>query len=216
MTRPQLTRRSAGPRPKGVVLMLHGGTEHNLDPVGTSGPWLRSRLMMAQIGRALRAADLDVWLLRYRLTGWNVGHGPEPSPVPDARWALEEVRLAHGNLPVVLLGHSMGARTAAAVADEPSVHGVVGLAPWFPPDEPVAPLAGKHLVAAHGRADRITSFEATAAFVDRALQGPAPAASARLVDMGDRDHYMLKGIGDWNRVARDCTRALFDVLRVER
>lgn len=216
MTRPQLTRRSSGSRPRGVVLMLHGGAERDLEPVGLSAPWLRMRLMMAQLRRSLHRADLDVWLLRYRLTGWNPGHGPEPSPVPDARWALDQVRLTHGDVPVVLLGHSMGARTAAAVADDPSVHGVVGLAPWFPPDEPVAPLAGKHLVAAHGRADRITSFEATAAFVRRALAAPEPARSARMVDMGDLDHPMLKGLSRWNHVAREGTLELAALLPVRR
>ena len=35
-------------------------------------------------------------------------------------------------MPVVLLGHSMGGRTAVAVADDPSVVGVVALAPWLP------------------------------------------------------------------------------------
>ena len=62
----------------------------------------------------------------------------------------------------------MGARTAVHVADDPAVVGVVGLAPWLPADEPVTALAGRHLVAAHGRRDRITSFRATAAYVERA------------------------------------------------
>jgi alpha-beta hydrolase superfamily lysophospholipase len=146
-----------------------------------------------------------VYLLRYRFTGWNHGHGDYPSPVSDARWALEQLRQKHGTLPVVLLGHSMGARTSATVADDPAVHGVVALAPWFPPGQPVEPLAGKHLVAAHGQADRITNFGATTQFVRRA---GAVAASSELVDMGDLDHYMLKGIGSWNQVARTRTIAL--------
>ena len=157
--------------------------------------------------RPFHRAGLDVWLLRYRITGWNHGHQEHPSPVPDARWALEQVRAAHGSLPVVILGHSMGARTGAAVADDPSVRGVVALAPWFPPGEPVEPLTGRHLVAAHGRADRITSFEATTSFVRRSA---AVATSATLVDMDDLGHYMLKGIGRWNAVARDHTIGLFD------
>ena len=94
--------------------------------------------------RRRRAAD---WLLSYRLRGWNGGAGP----VDDARWALEQVRRELGDLPVVLLGHSMGARTAIHVADDDSVVGVVGLAPWWPADEPVEALRGKHLVGAHGQ-----------------------------------------------------------------
>jgi alpha-beta hydrolase superfamily lysophospholipase len=121
-----------------------------------------------------------------------------PSPVPDARWALDEVRREHGDLPVVLLGHSMGARTAVAVADDPGVTGVVGLAPWLPADEPHATLRGKHLAAAHGRSDKITSARATAAFVGRARR---VTASAEFHDMGRVGHYMLRDVAAWNRFA---------------
>jgi pimeloyl-ACP methyl ester carboxylesterase len=203
---PHLTRRHAR-APRGLVLMLHGGAEADLEPVGSrSRPWLRSRLMMEQLHRPFRAAGLDVWLLRYRITGWNHGHAEHPSPVPDARWALDQVRAAHGNIPVVLLGHSMGARTAVAVADDDLVRGVVGLAPWFPADEPVDPLRGKRLVALHGRGDRVTAFTATAAFVRRAA---TVASSATLADMRELDHYMLRGIGRWNEQARERTLELF-------
>lgn len=204
---PHLTRSASGRSPRGLVLMLHGGAETNVEPVGErSRPWIRSRVMMAQVRRTFHAAGLDVWLLRYRFVGWNAGRAAEPSPVEDARWALDQVRAQHGHLPVVLLGHSMGARTSVTVADDPDVHGVVGVAPWFPPGHPVAPLTGKRLVAAHGRADRITNFGATKEFVRRA--GPV-AASAEFVDMGDLDHYMIRGLRRWNRVARDSTVAMF-------
>jgi alpha-beta hydrolase superfamily lysophospholipase len=158
--------------------------------------------MMEQLRRSFHAAGHEVWLLRYRVTGWNHGQAETPSPVPDARWALDQVRAAHGSLPVALLGHSMGARTAVAVADDDQVVGVVGLAPWFPVDEPVEPLRGKRLVAVHGRADRVTAFDATAAFVRRAA---TVASSATLVDMRELDHYMLRGIGRWNEQARERT-----------
>ena len=192
--------------------MLHGGAETNLEPVDQrSLPWVRSRVMMAQLRRSFHRAGLDVWLLRYRVVGWNHGHAEHPSPVQDARWALDQVRTDHQDLPVVLLGHSMGARTAVTVADDPNVHGVVGVAPWFPPGHPVEPLTGKHLVAAHGRADRTTNFGATKDFVRRA----APvAASVEFVDMGELDHYMLKGLRQWNRVAGDRTVAMFEASAV--
>jgi alpha-beta hydrolase superfamily lysophospholipase len=208
MSEPHLTRGTPLRAPRGLVLMLHGGAENDLTPVTShSRPWQRSRLMMAQLRSPLRRAGLDVWLLRYRFTGWNLGHGTHPSPVADARWALDQVREVHGSLPVVLLGHSMGARTSSTVADDADVRGVVGIAPWFPPGQPVAALAGKHLVAAHGRADRITSFAATAEFVRRAT---GVTASAELIDMGGLGHYMLKGLSQWNEVARDQTIAMFD------
>ena len=203
---PQPTLTRAGRRrPRGVVLMLHGGAENNPSVVDAKSlSWWRARVMMLQLQGSFRRRGLAVWLLRYRYVGWNPS-AEGPAPVPDARWALDQVRETHGDVPVVLLGHSMGARTAAAVADDPSVAGVVAVAPWFPPSEPVEALRGKTLRAAHGRADRITSFEATAAFVRRAV---SRGADATLADMGDLDHYMLRGLGRWNRFARDETLSL--------
>lgn len=141
---------------------------------------------------------LSLWLLRFGVRGWNAGLGPEPSPVPDARWALDQAAAEHPGVPVVLLGHSMGARTAVHVADHPAVHGVVALAPWFERSDPVSALAGRHLVAGHGSRDKITSARATQAYVERAR---AVAASARFVDMGRLGHYMLHRPADWNRFA---------------
>ncbi len=132
------------------------------------------------------------------MRGWNAGDGPEPSPLPDARWALDQAAASHPGTPVVLLGHSMGARTAVHVADHPSVAGVVGLAPWLEPSDPVRRLARKHLVAGHGSRDKITSARMTRAFVDQAR---GIAASAEFVDMGRLGHYMLHRPSDWNEFA---------------
>jgi alpha-beta hydrolase superfamily lysophospholipase len=149
-----------------------------------------------------------VALLRFTVKGWQpkptgsgaAGHAPagEPFPVTDARWALTRLAEEYAGLPVVLLGHSMGARTAVRVADHPAVTGVVGLAPWLPPDDPVDTLAGKRLAAAHGSRDRITSARATARYVARAAD---VASSARFVDMGPLGHYMLAGLRHWNATA---------------
>jgi predicted alpha/beta-hydrolase family hydrolase len=187
-----------------VLLLLHGGAEHGTGPVDRqSMAWRRALLLALDVRRRVTGAGVDLWLLRYRVKGWNAGLEALPSPVADARWALDEVRRRHGSVPVALVGHSMGGRTAAAVADDPDVVGVVGLAPWFPPGEPVAPLAGRHLAAAHGRSDRITSYAATRAFVGRAA---SVAASTHFEDMGDAGHYLLRRPWAWHRFA--ATRAL--------
>ncbi|WP_278259767.1 alpha/beta fold hydrolase [Nocardioides convexus] len=143
------------------------------------------------------AADgVGVAVIRYAVRGWNAAPDREPSPVPDARWALDTLRREH-DLPFVLVGHSMGARTGVAVADEPGVVGVVALAPWLPADEPVEPLKGKVLRAAHGRRDKITSARATRRYVERA----AEVADAGFTDMGGLGHYLLRGVPRWNAFA---------------
>lgn len=203
MTQPLLTRDDVA-HPRGLVLFLHGGKEHSLDPVtDRSNQWRRSRAMQRSVGSRLRAAGVSSWLLRYRVTGWNAGERDFGASVPDARWALDEVRRELGDLPVVLLGHSMGGRTAVHVADHPLVRGVVALAPWLPKGAPVDALAGRHVAAAHGSADRITSLRATERFVRRA---EPVAASTEFQDMGRIGHYMLRRIRAWNDFA--ATRSL--------
>ncbi|MBB6626685.1 alpha/beta fold hydrolase [Nocardioides sp. KIGAM211] len=193
--RPHLTRLDTPTPPVGLVLMLHGGKEASTQVVdGRSASWRRSARMQRTITPRVHTAGVSTWLLGYRQRGWNGGSGP----IADARWALEEVRRELGDLPVVLLGHSMGARTAVHVADDPSVVGVVALAPWFPPGEPLDALVGTPLVAGHGRSDHITSARATAAYVDRLR---AAGGRADLHDMGRVGHYMFKRPWAWNDLA---------------
>jgi alpha-beta hydrolase superfamily lysophospholipase len=193
---------------RAVVLLLHGGAERGQRPGDTrSLAFRRTRWMFRTIADDLAEAGAQTALLRFTVKGWNAGRGTEPSPVADARAALDLIADRYADLGVVLLGHSMGARTAARVADHPAVIGVVGLAPWLPPDDPVEPLAGRHLVAAHGSHDRITSARATRRYVDRARP---VAASARFVDMGPLGHYMVKGLDRWNATAVAETIGMLD------
>jgi dienelactone hydrolase len=83
------------------------------------------------------------------------------STLPDAQWALDQVRAEHGDVPVVLVGHSLGGRTALRMAGDPSVVAVAALAPWLPDGEPVEQLAGCTVMIAHGTLDTITSPRAS-------------------------------------------------------
>ena len=189
---------------RGVVLMLHGGTPTSTEPVDAASASLwRTTVMRNRIAPSLLRQGYAVWLLRYAVRGWN-GTG---APVVDARWAIGQVRQEHPGVPVVLLGHSMGGRTAVHVADEEGVAGVVGLAPWLAPGDPVRTLRGRDLVAGHGLRDRITSAASTKAYVARA---DAVARRAEFRPLGGAGHYMLYRAGRWNRFARNQVRRLLD------
>jgi dienelactone hydrolase len=204
---PHLTRYDAvdpsSGRPRALVLMLHGGKADGQQLVdGRSLSWRRTAVMQREIARPLQEAGISTWLLRFSRRGWNGG----ADRIHDARAALADVRRELGEVPVVLLGHSMGGRTAVHVADDPQVLGVVALAPWLPPGERVEALRNKQLYAAHGSRDRITSPRATRAYVARAAE---VAAHAEFVDMGPLGHYLLKGRDQWNRAAVElCVRML--------
>lgn len=195
MPAPVLTRLDA-PGARAAVLLLHGGQQRSDRPVdGRSASWQLMRWLQRDVAGPARRQGVSVWAVRYAVRGWNHGR-----PVADARWALEQLRAELGDVPVVLLGHSMGGRVALHAADDPSVVGVVALAPWVVADTPVSTLAGRRLVAAHGRRDRLTSYAATRAYVDRAV---GVADSAELVDMGPLGHYLLRGHRQWRDLAAE-------------
>jgi alpha-beta hydrolase superfamily lysophospholipase len=188
--------------PRATVLVLHGGKDRSRAEVtARSLSWQRAAALGRTLGRRLHDEGVAVQLLRYRTAGWNGGR----DRIDDARWALGQIGTSTGEAPVVLVGHSMGGRTACRVADDRRVLGVVALAPWLPADDPVAALAGKELHAAHGRRDRITRARDTRAYVQRAAE---VAGAASFTDMGDRGHYLLSGIHAWNSFTLDRVRRI--------
>jgi dienelactone hydrolase len=138
---------------------------------------------------------LEVWSVRYRVRGWN---GQQASPLADVTAALDQVRDRHGDVPVVLVGHSMGGRVAMRLAGDESVVAAVGLAPWLPDGEPVEQLAGRRVLLLHGDRDGVTSPRATQRFAGRAS---AYAAELGLVIVRGERHAMLLRSGTWHRLA---------------
>lgn len=181
---------------RAVALVLPGGKARSEGPMSPRQlTAVRMRPFAAALHRAGRDGGLAVWSLRYRFRGWN---GPAMSPVADARWALDEVRRRHGEVPVVLVGHSMGGRTAIRVAGDPLVRGVVALAPWVENGDPVAQLAGRSLLVVHGDRDTVTSPEASRALAAAAAVVTAPVARVRV--RGDV-HPMLLRWRTWHRLS---------------
>lgn len=147
------------------------------------------------IGRRVRPHGVAVWRLHYRFRGWNA---PEESPVADARWALDEVLRQHGDVPVVLLGHSMGGRVAVNVADHSTVRHLVLLAPWLPDGETVAAVNGRRVLILHGDKDRTTSLEASKDWAARAR------TTSTLVDVEPirgGEHAMIRQARLWHELA---------------
>lgn len=181
------------------MLLLHGGQERSVDPVENKhSSWWRMALMARSLRRYAKAGDLALSLLQYRVRGWN--SSADPAPVRDARWALDQLTAEHPGVPVVLVGHSMGGRTACAAADAPAVVGVVGLAPWLPSGESTRPIAGRHLRVMHGTRDRWTSAAASQAYVERSRPIAASASWTKLPGAG---HFMFRRVSAWNRFVED-------------
>jgi pimeloyl-ACP methyl ester carboxylesterase len=147
------------------VLCVNGGQRAAVEGTWSASlEWLVGRL--APRFPALRFAEL-----RYRIKSWE----HLDSCVDDARAALREL----GAPRVLLVGFSMGGAVSSVVADESSVRGVVGIAPWLPRQLPLEALAGKRLRVIHGSLDRTlpgipgVSPESSHAGFERALRAGA-------------------------------------------
>jgi pimeloyl-ACP methyl ester carboxylesterase len=185
---------------KGVVLVAHGGQASSTAPTSALQPAvLRMIPVAAAVRQGLRGSGAVVRRPRFRVRGWN---GAQASPAGDLNDALDAIAAEFGPVPVVLVGHSMGARAAVRAAGHPAVSAVAGLAPWLPPGEPAAQLAGRRVLLAHGTADSITSPAETWAFLERARAITEVAA----VEVRDGDHPMLRRARLWHAIAAEFAR----------
>lgn len=135
------------------MLVLHGGASRADRP--DVHPTQLSVLRMVPVARRIARADRRLAVLRLLNSsrGWDTAH----TPVDDVRWALREVG-EYGDLPVGLVGHSLGGRAALLAGGAEPVRSVVALNPWvYPYDD--ADLSGRRVLVVHGTDDRIASLE---------------------------------------------------------
>jgi len=189
--------------PRGIVLVLHGGQSKS---TATVSPRQLAVLRMIPLADAVRRAvggdGIEVRRPLFTIRGWN---GARASPVADLMRLLDDIHAAHASVPVVLIGHSMGARAAVRAAGHPAVIAVAGLAPWLPPDDPVEQLAGRRALLAHGTTDRITSPAETWAYAERARA----VCDLTVIQVARGDHPMLRRAGLWHGLAAEFARATF-------
>ena len=124
------------------------------------GPRRRPQPVVAARRRAARAIPRRrprgrrrLWLLRYRRSA-GTATAPTRSPTPAGRWTGSAARSARSRWSCSATRWAAGRVPGRRPDLGPRGRGA--LAPWLPPGEPVAALAGRQLHAAHGRRDRIT------------------------------------------------------------
>ena len=180
-------------RPSAVVLVLHGGQAHSTE---SAEPRRLAYRRMLPFARMLARRGPAVYMLRYRVRGWNA---PARDALVDARWATEALAERHPGVPVVLLGHSMGGRAALAAADAPNVVAVCALAPWLDGSDPVDQLAGRTVLIAHGDRERYTDPGESYRY---ALRAKAAGVAICRFDLPGAGHFMLARLGEWNTLVR--------------
>lgn len=185
--------------------MLHGGAQHGSTAVR---PWSPAYVRMLQLAlvthRAIARHGIEVRLLRNRVRGWN---SPQRDPVSDGRWAMDGLRARHPDVPVGLLGHSMGGRVALRIADDPQVVALCALAPWTRETDWVSQLGCVRTLIAHGTDDSVTGPEDSYAYAKRA------AEVTRVVrfELHGEGHRMVRRAGTWNRLVRAFAFDAFDL-----
>ncbi|WP_134767196.1 alpha/beta fold hydrolase [Nocardioides sp. 1609] len=194
----------AGPRlvdvrtprsPTAAVVVLHGGARRRERAVVS--PTQLSVVRMIPVARAIGRAGggrLAVVRLLNSYRGWD----DERTPLDDATWAVDQVRERYGDVPVALVGHSLGGRAAILAAGHDAVRTVVALNPWVYPSDGVA-LPGRRVLIVHGDADRVAPIARARAVAER-LSG---SADVRFEVVPDGKHAMLRHGRVFERAASD-------------
>lgn len=180
------------PDPELAVLVLPGGTDFSYRPFSPVQP---SALRMYPFTASIQSVfgpRVRVRQVRYRVYGWN---GGQASPMPYARNALERLARDHPEVPIAVVGHSMGGRIAAQLGDDERVTDILALAPWWQFADWRAIHDQARVVAVHGDADTVTRHRRTAKGIaelsDRGLD-------ATYIPVPGGRHPMLDHLGLWH------------------
>jgi dienelactone hydrolase len=185
------------PSPEGVVLVLHGGATRGAQvPVDARQLSVLRMIPTARaVARASRRLAVHRLLNTYR--GWDESH----TPLQDTGWALDLLQDRHPGVPVGLVGHSLGGRTALLAAVTPGVRSVVALNPWvYPTDAP--DLTGRRVLIVHGDQDRIASIEKARVVANKVSRH----TEVEFVVIPGGKHAMLAHGRDYDRRAAEFMR----------
>ena len=198
---PSLTPHDAPGRPRGLVLVLHGGKARSTRRgrrgaacPGAGPRWMRDPRRPA----ARRAASASGCCA----TASAAGTATAPAQIADARWALDAgaPRARRRARSCCSATRWAGARPCR-VADDPHVRRrrrARALAARRASRSPRWPASSSH--AAHGRRDQITVARRHRAFVERARRGRR--ARRRSPTWAAVGHYLLRGIRRLERLRR--------------
>ena len=197
---PRLVDSHVPDRPQGVVLVLHGGAARR-ERMPVSAAQLSVLRMVPVAARIARAAPgLAVQRLLNTSRGWD----SRATPVDDVRWALGQAAERFGaDLPVCLVGHSLGGRAALLAGSHPAVRSVVALAPWLYPADGGVDLSGRDVLIVHGDQDRI----ARPAIAEQVAGRLAATARVSHVTVVGGKHAMLRHVAYFDGLAADFAAA---------
>lgn len=181
------------------MLVLHGGASRG-EQVMVS-PTQLSVLRMIPTSKAVARAGggrLAVYRLLNSYRGWDSTH----TPVSDVGWALDQLRGRFENLPVGLVGHSLGGRAALLAGAHADVDSVVALNPWVHTTDD-ADLSGRRVLIVHGALDRVAAPERAKTVARRLAQ----RATVGFITIPEGKHAMLRHGGEFDRYAAEFTTA---------
>ncbi len=190
---PRLIEVTSPRRPEAAVVVLHGGASRGSRMMVS--PTQLSVVRMIPTARAVGRAGRGRVAVYRLLNSWR-GWDGEHTPVSDARWAMAGIQDRLGDLPLGLVGHSLGGRAALLAGSAPGVAAVVALNPWVYPTD-TADLRGRRVLVVHGSHDRIASPHRARLVAERLGR----TADLEFVEIDGGKHAMLRHGREFDRRA---------------